>query len=263
MCRFILPSFYVCFLFATIVSGSIQSSSHSVFKAYFSDHDIIVPDGSSLNVTLYIESSLPYKFPINLTTTDQAILTVEPEFFITEPLFNGSITATVESHEAGNVVLYVDNSSVNDSMIILNEDSPGYIDFQKAFVRVSVPHNPDLNYFSDVIGWMYFVAWSISFYPQTYLNYQRKSVIGLNLDFLALNVVGFLCYSLFNCGLYFFPAIISEYFVRHKYGVNPVQLNDVIFSLHALFACLIQVRKLIDGKFCFFVFLSVLFNISL
>ena len=29
---------------------------------------------------------------------------------------------------------------------------------------------------SSVIGWTYFSAWSISFYPQAWLNHQRKSV---------------------------------------------------------------------------------------
>lgn len=43
---------------------------------------------------------------------------------------------------------------------------------------------------NQVIGWIYFVAWSISFYPQAIENFRRKSVIGLNFDFLALNLTG-------------------------------------------------------------------------
>lgn len=26
----------------------------------------------------------------------------------------------------------------------------------------------------EITGWIYFVAWSISFYPQVFLNYRRK-----------------------------------------------------------------------------------------
>ena len=59
------------------------------------------------------------------------------------------------------------------------------------------------------------------------------SVIGLSFDFLGLNVIGFSLYSLFNIGLYWIPPIEAEYFSRHPTGVNPVQLNDVIFSIHA------------------------------
>jgi hypothetical protein len=28
--------------------------------------------------------------------------------------------------------------------------------------------------FADITGWIYFFAWSISFYPQIFLNYRRK-----------------------------------------------------------------------------------------
>ena len=32
---------------------------------------------------------------------------------------------------------------------------------------------------SGVVGWLYFAAWSVSFYPQTVQNFVRKSVVGL------------------------------------------------------------------------------------
>ena len=31
-----------------------------------------------------------------------------------------------------------------------------------------------VNVASDVIGWMYFLAWSASFYPQSVINYNKK-----------------------------------------------------------------------------------------
>ncbi len=31
-----------------------------------------------------------------------------------------------------------------------------------------------VNVASDIIGWMYFAAWSISFYPQAIINYNKK-----------------------------------------------------------------------------------------
>lgn len=48
---------------------------------------------------------------------------------------------------------------------------------------------------SYLIGWVYFLAWSASFYPQAILNQRRKSVQGLSMDFIHLNVLGFLCYT--------------------------------------------------------------------
>lgn len=60
---------------------------------------------------------------------------------------------------------------------------------------------------AKVIGWCYFFQWSISFYLQIYTNYQRKSVVGLNFDYVSLNIVGYVLYSTFNIGLYFIPKI--------------------------------------------------------
>lgn len=60
---------------------------------------------------------------------------------------------------------------------------------------------------SIVVGWIYFVAWSASFYPQIYDNFRRKSVVGLNFDFLSFNIVGSALYSAFNIGLLWSPVI--------------------------------------------------------
>ena len=51
--------------------------------------------------------------------------------------------------------------------------------------------------------WLYFCLWSVSFYPQILLNQRRRSVRGLNLDFVLLNVVGFALYSCYNLMLFF------------------------------------------------------------
>lgn len=31
-----------------------------------------------------------------------------------------------------------------------------------------------VNVVSDIIGWLYFLSWSASFYPQSYENYKAK-----------------------------------------------------------------------------------------
>ncbi|XP_030247010.1 cystinosin homolog isoform X2 [Drosophila navojoa] len=109
------------------------------------------------------------------------------------------------------------------------------------FVRVLVAKSEAIIYSSIVFGWIYFVAWSVSFYPQIWTNYRRKSVEGLNFDFITLNIVGFTLYSMFNCGLFFIKGVQDEYSERHPRGVNPVLLNDVVFSLHAMFATCITI----------------------
>ncbi|XP_036297514.1 cystinosin-like isoform X4 [Pipistrellus kuhlii] len=87
---------------------------------------------------------------------------------------------------------------------------------------------------NQVIGWIYFAAWSVSFYPQVILNWRRKSVVGLSFDFVTLNLMGFVAYSVFNVGLFWIPHIKEQFFLQHPNGVNPVEINDVFFSLHAV-----------------------------
>ena len=87
---------------------------------------------------------------------------------------------------------------------------------------------------SKYTGWIYFMCWSVSFYPQVYLNWNRKSTVGLSFDYQLLNFVGFSCYAAFNCGLYWSPDIQQEYRQTHNNTNAAVQLNDVFFSIHAL-----------------------------
>ncbi|KAJ4766270.1 Cystinosin [Rhynchospora pubera] len=86
-----------------------------------------------------------------------------------------------------------------------------------------------------VLGWISFLSWSLCFYPQVLLNYRRKSVVGFNFDFPALNLTKHTSYLVYNAAMYFNPEIHRQY--HQKYGLNqmiPVGLNDVFFSIHAL-----------------------------
>ncbi|KAG6465125.1 hypothetical protein O3G_MSEX014947 [Manduca sexta] len=136
--------------------------------------------------------------------------------------------------------------SPGHSEVTFNVTPTGFVNMDSIYLRITVMHSNAINVISYIMGWIYFAAWSVSFYPQIYINFKRKSVVGLNFDFLALNIMGFTMYSLFNCGLYFSSEIQAEYFKRHPRGLNPVQLNDVFFSLHASFATFITICQ------CFF-----------
>jgi cystinosin len=86
---------------------------------------------------------------------------------------------------------------------------------------------------SGVLGWVYFSAWSVSFWPQVLLNYRRRSVAGLSFDYVSLNLVGFSCYTAYNVAYYYNPDIRAAYVA--EYGSLPaVQANDVFFALHAV-----------------------------
>eukprot|EP00188_Purpureofilum_apyrenoidigerum_P000856 Plantae.Rhodophyta-Purpureofilum_apyrenoidigerum.ctg14292.p1 GENE.Plantae.Rhodophyta-Purpureofilum_apyrenoidigerum.ctg14292~~Plantae.Rhodophyta-Purpureofilum_apyrenoidigerum.ctg14292.p1 ORF type:complete len:247 (-),score=42.41 Plantae.Rhodophyta-Purpureofilum_apyrenoidigerum.ctg14292:514-1254(-) len=80
---------------------------------------------------------------------------------------------------------------------------------------------------STVVGWTYFFCWSISFYPQVWLNFKRKSVVGLSLDFVAYNLLGFFCYAAFSIAAY----------------PKAARINDVSFAGHAFTLCVITAAQ--------------------
>lgn len=108
-------------------------------------------------------------------------------------------------------------------------------------IRFLVIHSSALDILSQIIGWIYFLAWSVSFYPQAWENFTRKSVVGLNLDFLALNLTGFIAYSVFNVCLFWVDPVKEEFLKSNPNGVNPVTASDVFFSLHAVLLCSIYI----------------------
>lgn len=97
---------------------------------------------------------------------------------------------------------------------------------------------------SAALGWSYFCAWSISFYPQVVQNFKRRSVIGLSVEFQLLNFAGFICYFAFNACLYWIGSVQQEY--RHSHGGNSsaVRLNDVVFAGHAAMITLVTLLQI-------------------
>ena len=87
---------------------------------------------------------------------------------------------------------------------------------------------------SNVLGWTYFSAWSISFWPQILQNAKRGTVSGLSFDFLALNLLGFTCYSIYNCAQYWNGTVIAEFKAANGGKAPGVHANDVFFGLHAV-----------------------------
>ena len=114
---------------------------------------------------------------------------------------------------------------------------------------VIMPKNSDslppfYSYVSSGIGYIYFLCWSISFYPQIIINYKRKTTHGLSVDFCSLNVLGFTCYTIYNVAFYYSTTIQQLYKQRMSNGNSDnkddddieitVQSNDVAFAIHAL-----------------------------
>ncbi|XP_045818111.1 cystinosin homolog [Trifolium pratense] len=112
---------------------------------------------------------------------------------------------------------------------------------------MEIPWNSDtLKVVYTVFGWVAFVVWSSSFYPQFFLNFSRKSVVGLNFNYLLLNNTKHTLYLIYNASLYFSPTIQFQY--HQKYGFDqmiPVAANDVAFSTHAVLLTIVLLFQVV------------------
>jgi len=98
-----------------------------------------------------------------------------------------------------------------------------------------------LDVVTAILGWIYFVAWALVFYPQIYENWKNKSVVGYNFDMLALDTIDLTVYFAYNIGIYAIPYVQNQYLKEHETSVVPVKLNDVIFCIHGMLSCLVLI----------------------
>ncbi|XP_055848767.1 cystinosin homolog isoform X1 [Episyrphus balteatus] len=214
---------------AVICLVSRVSSQEHPYSLSVSKNDITVLVNSKEEVDLMLHGTLNQNISITFIKQHPELIDIEPpvvKFDVNNP---ANATFNILGLKPGSVDISA-SAQPNETWII-----------RDIFMRVKVANSMPIVYISSVFGWVYFIAWSISFYPQIYTNFKRKSVVGLNFDFLALNFIGFLLYSIFNIGLYWIPTMQAEYFSRHPRGLNPVLVNDVVFSLHAMFATSITI----------------------
>ncbi|GBP27608.1 Cystinosin homolog [Eumeta japonica] len=224
-----------CFIYTFVTLLLAIPSAHSQHSMYVDVKDL----------TLLVDQTHLFK----LVQIGEYNTTLNVAFKVQHPDLVQFVPSTVvipgtDEPNASAVVTHdvcVLGKSPGHTEVTFDATPPGYLNVSSMFMRVTVMHSDAINIISYIMGWIYFVAWSVSFYPQIYINFKRKSVVGLNFDFLALNIMGFTMYSLFNCGLFFSKEIQTQYFSRHPRGLNPVQLNDVFFSLHAAFATLVTI----------------------
>ncbi|KAI6647559.1 Cystinosin-like protein isoform X3 [Oopsacas minuta] len=191
-------------------------SSNTIFYRYSSQ--LVVGEISNLTFIANLTSSLILTF-FSLEERHPRIVSLPPN----------------TSFQTGNSVVDVYFGGLSPGKAVY-QLSPNYpVQFPNGeYIRFSVLHYSFLQWVSNSIGWMYFLCWSISFYPQVVQNFLRKSIDGFSVDYVLMNILGYFSYSTFNVSLYWSTFIQDQYLALHPGGVNPVRLNDVIFSLHGL-----------------------------
>lgn len=113
--------------------------------------------------------------------------------------------------------------------------------------RPAHPHPPSamgtLTWLEAIFGWVYFVAWSATFWPQVLLIFKRRTTAGLSTDFVAINIVGFVSYAIFTFSSYTVPSVAISYQTFTGYPPQ-VELADVLFAAHGAIMCAVLVAQL-------------------
>lgn len=183
----------------------------------------------NINITLSssLNTSVTVYFNITYSSNNVSSIIQLPDEVVV-PAGNTSVSFEVQTKGVGQLTAYLYS---NDTRIKSFETR----------IRFLIVRSNVLFIINQIIGWIYFLAWSVSFYPQVFENWKRRSVVGLNFDFLALNLTGFIAYSVFNVGLFWVTYIQEEFLKKDPNGVIPVDANDVFFSLHAVVLTLVYI----------------------
>lgn len=91
-----------------------------------------------------------------------------------------------------------------------------------------------LTLLSQIFGWIYFAAWSLSFYGQPIENYRRHKVTGLNFDYTVFNLFGYMGYTYYTIMGYINPNL----------NTGKITIQDIFFSAHALLLTIIQLFQI-------------------
>ena len=94
--------------------------------------------------------------------------------------------------------------------------------------------DPTWKLVSQILGWISFVAWSASFYPQSVQNYLSKSCAGFSVEFAMMNPFGF----------YFYTLYTLQGTVDSSIGkTGTIDTNDIFFAVHAFLLSSIQLTQ--------------------
>ncbi|XP_058813123.1 cystinosin homolog isoform X2 [Topomyia yanbarensis] len=228
----------ITLLSAVLLAVTVNGQTTIGASVVIDPQDLTLIIDESTDILVRFRGPLTQNIQFNFSSDHDQYVKVTPSLFSVDAPTNGFIDKAVS--------VDLEPLSPGQFDLVGHIIPAGLIDDAKAFIRITVANSGTLVYVAIVIGWIYFVAWTISFWPQMIINFRRKSVVGLSFDFLAMNLLGHTLYAIFNCSLYWNDHVEQEYFDRNPRGLNPVIANDVAFSIHASFATFLTALQ------CFF-----------
>ncbi|XP_072019471.1 cystinosin homolog isoform X1 [Amphiura filiformis] len=170
-----------------------------------------------------ISSSKPVEDPlvVYLSSDDTHIATVSPTATIKSG--DDSVEVDVRTIQIGSCTIEAFNYTISENQSRTSD----------VFVRVHVRRSHMLGLLTGVFRWFYEFCFVIHLLPQFYLNYQRKSVVGLSFDYLLLSLITFFTFATFNIGSYASTDVREADLNSDPQapGVDLINLADVLNSV--------------------------------
>jgi hypothetical protein len=205
---------YLCLLVA-----HIDGQNESVASFHPSSIGLVIGEQKSVTVHLLVSNQTQ---PINLEFLYDGVLNASTKYI--DRLPNLIFTSSIDDNYTREIII---TGRHEGHLVVTVQSADLNLSSTSGFLLIDVEYSRVLSLFISIVGWTYFAAWSISAYPQIIMNFTRRSVIGLNFDYLALNLVGQSAYTVFNVYLYTSRNMQKLYYEKHPHGVLPVLLNDV------------------------------------
>ena len=100
-------------------------------------------------------------------------------------------------------------------------------------------------YVNECFGYIFFLSWTISNWPQLLLNMRIKSTEGLSPDYVVSNLVGFVSYAVFNSVFYWSTTVSNAYKNDHNDDEVVIENEDVFLALQTTVLVLIIAFQII------------------
>ena len=77
-----------------------------------------------------------------------------------------------------------------------------------------------------------------------------------------MNITGFVSYAAYNVAIKYVPIVEEAFYQRNPRSQNPIELNDVIFALHAVVATLVVIVQCFIYEVILIVNIYIYLNIN-
>uniref|UniRef100_A0A1Y1LJN4 Uncharacterized protein n=1 Tax=Photinus pyralis TaxID=7054 RepID=A0A1Y1LJN4_PHOPY len=183
----------LCYQNAGVVLFFIAGIGVVIGEISISTKEVLVQTNDVTKISVTVRNASTLGVQISLNAQHEDIVSVLPTTLFLQP-FNETYELVVRGRTAGHSEV---SAISNDTSIVLSD----------IYLITNVCNSYVVDILSKIAGWIYIISWGSSFYPQIYSNYKRKSVVGLNFDYVGFNLIGYVSFGIFISGLYFVPYL--------------------------------------------------------